>query len=72
MSEMIEAPHADGLDDDRLREECGVFGVFGHPDAPKLGCGKPMVPLTLRPGAFDGMLGAPSGGAVAGSNGDIV
>ena len=19
--------------DDRLREECGVFGVFGHPDA---------------------------------------
>jgi amidophosphoribosyltransferase len=30
---MIEAPHADGLDDDRLREECGVFGVFGHPDA---------------------------------------
>jgi amidophosphoribosyltransferase len=33
MSEMIEAPHAVGLDDDRLREECGVFGVFGHPDA---------------------------------------
>src|SRR4030095_1458373 len=33
MSEMIEAPYADGLDDDRLREECGVFGVFGHPDA---------------------------------------
>ncbi len=21
------------FDDDRLREECGVFGVFGHPDA---------------------------------------
>jgi len=21
------------LDDDRLREECGVFGIFGHPDA---------------------------------------
>src|SRR5881398_4259700 len=20
-------------DDDRLREECGVFGIFGHPDA---------------------------------------
>jgi len=33
MSETIEAPQADGLDDDRLREECGVFGVFGHPDA---------------------------------------
>src|SRR5262245_65644674 len=38
MSETIEAPYADGLfdddfDDDRLREECGVFGVFGHPDA---------------------------------------
>ena len=23
-------------DDDRLREECGVFGVFGHPDAAAL------------------------------------
>ena len=22
-----------GLDGDRLREECGVFGIFGHPDA---------------------------------------
>ena len=21
------------LDTDRLREECGVFGIFGHPDA---------------------------------------
>ncbi len=21
------------VDDDRLREECGVFGIFGHPDA---------------------------------------
>src|SRR5216117_2007046 len=21
------------LDDDRLHEECGVFGIFGHPDA---------------------------------------
>jgi amidophosphoribosyltransferase len=28
-------PHVDlvDLDSDRLREECGVFGVFGHPDA---------------------------------------
>jgi amidophosphoribosyltransferase len=33
MSDPIEAPCAAGLDDDRLREECGVFGVFGHPDA---------------------------------------
>jgi amidophosphoribosyltransferase len=38
MSETIEAPCADGpfddnLNGDRLREECGVFGVFGHPDA---------------------------------------
>ena len=24
---------ADWLEDDRLREECGVFGIFGHPDA---------------------------------------
>ena len=23
----------DRQDDDRLREECGVFGIFGHPDA---------------------------------------
>src|SRR5712675_679419 len=36
MSQMIEAPQATDaldLDGDRLREECGVFGVFGHPDA---------------------------------------
>ncbi|HEV3043474.1 MAG TPA: amidophosphoribosyltransferase [Roseiarcus sp.] len=26
-------PPEPGLDDDRLREECGVFGIFGHPDA---------------------------------------
>jgi len=23
-------------DDDRMHDECGVFGVFGHPEAPKL------------------------------------
>jgi amidophosphoribosyltransferase len=28
--------HAPWLEDDRLREECGVFGVFGHPDASTL------------------------------------
>jgi amidophosphoribosyltransferase len=36
MSDMIDAPTADGLldlDGDRLREECGVFGIFNHPDA---------------------------------------
>lgn len=27
---------ADWLDDDRLHEECGIFGVFGHPDAAAL------------------------------------
>src|SRR5690348_16813666 len=36
MTETI-APHDDAgsfdLDGDRLREECGVFGVRGHPDA---------------------------------------
>ena len=26
-------PAALDLDADRLREECGVFGIFGHPDA---------------------------------------
>ncbi|ABS65086.1 amidophosphoribosyltransferase [Parvibaculum lavamentivorans DS-1] len=26
----------DGMDDDKLREECGVFGVFGHNDAAAL------------------------------------
>jgi amidophosphoribosyltransferase len=29
---MTETPPFD-LDADRLREECGVFGIFGHPDA---------------------------------------
>jgi amidophosphoribosyltransferase len=24
------------FDDDKLHEECGVFGVFGHPDATAL------------------------------------
>src|SRR5580692_1729270 len=24
---------SDAFDADRLREECGVFGIFGHPDA---------------------------------------
>ena len=36
MNDMIEASRAAGcldMDGDRLREECGVFGVFGHPDA---------------------------------------
>src|SRR5262247_1303391 len=35
MSEMTETPSDAGpnLDGDRLREECGVFGVFNHPDA---------------------------------------
>jgi amidophosphoribosyltransferase len=27
---------SDNLDGDRLREECGVFGIFGHPDAAAL------------------------------------
>jgi amidophosphoribosyltransferase len=31
MSEDISGPHE--FDADRLREECGVFGIFGHPDA---------------------------------------
>jgi amidophosphoribosyltransferase len=37
---MMTAAHSDSavetgadLDGDRLREECGVFGIFGHPDA---------------------------------------
>src|SRR5215813_1628718 len=35
MSEMTETPSDAGLDldGDRLREECGVFGIFGHTDA---------------------------------------
>ena len=28
-----DCPRRIDLDDDRLREECGVFGIFGHPDA---------------------------------------
>ena len=43
MRQMIDPPNALGqndagprnldLDGDRLREECGVFGIYGHPDA---------------------------------------
>src|ERR1700731_3511530 len=33
MSDADEELLTDELDDDRLREECGVFGIFGHPDA---------------------------------------
>src|SRR5262245_31489226 len=35
MREMTETRSDAGLDvdGDRLREECGVFGIFGHPDA---------------------------------------
>src|ERR1700755_1543813 len=35
MDEMTETRSDAGLDldDDRLREECGVFGIYGHPDA---------------------------------------
>src|SRR5438874_39165 len=35
MSDCTEASDAGSLDldGDRLREECGVFGIFGHPDA---------------------------------------
>jgi amidophosphoribosyltransferase len=36
MNETMDAPGVDGsgdLDADRLREECGVFGIFNHPDA---------------------------------------
>jgi amidophosphoribosyltransferase len=36
MNDMIEASRSTDcldMDGDRLREECGVFGVFGHPDA---------------------------------------
>ena len=29
-------PGRDSLEDDKLREECGVFGVFDHPDAAAL------------------------------------
>jgi amidophosphoribosyltransferase len=35
MSETMDTSHDDILDleEDRLREECGVFGIFNHPDA---------------------------------------
>ena len=32
---MNELPNLD-FNDDRLREECGIFGVYGHPDAAAL------------------------------------
>ena len=32
--DLVPLPHeAFDPDADRLREECGVFGIFGHPDA---------------------------------------
>jgi len=33
MTQALDATGSLDLDFDRLREECGVFGVFGHPDA---------------------------------------
>ena len=33
MDETMDQAKALDLDSDRLREECGVFGIFGHPDA---------------------------------------
>ncbi|MGE3150216.1 MAG: amidophosphoribosyltransferase, partial [Pseudorhodoplanes sp.] len=33
MPRIMDAPSDPNLDGDRLREECGVFGIFGHPDA---------------------------------------
>ena len=32
------------LDADRLREECGVFGIFGHPDAAAIAGWLPVTP----------------------------
>ncbi len=32
----LKSPQRDGGEDDKPRDECGVFGVFGHPDAPRL------------------------------------
>jgi amidophosphoribosyltransferase len=33
---MTGTPLITDVDDDRLHEECGVFGIFGHPEAAKL------------------------------------
>jgi amidophosphoribosyltransferase len=33
MDETMDQSEVLDLDSDRLREECGVFGIFGHPDA---------------------------------------
>ena len=38
------------LDGDRLREECGVFGIFGHPDAAAHHRARPARPAAPRPG----------------------
>ena len=32
----LDAPDLSWLDEDRLHEECGVFGIFNHPDAAAL------------------------------------
>ncbi len=33
MDQIDHSAHDEGMDGDTLREECGVFGIFGHPDA---------------------------------------
>ncbi|MBT8342571.1 MAG: amidophosphoribosyltransferase [Desulfatitalea sp.] len=32
----LDTPSSDALDDDHPREACGIFGVYGHPEASKL------------------------------------
>ena len=34
---------------DKLHEECGVFGIFGHPDAVKLDISRTLLPPAQRP-----------------------
>ena len=36
MTNHVDAEDLTWLDEDRLHEECGVFGIFGHPDAAAL------------------------------------
>ena len=49
MTEQVptKTPGFSWLEEDRLHEECGVFGIFNHPDAAALTAGPDLGPLLV-------------------------
>ena len=39
MTELVHTRKLSWLEEDRLHEECGVFGIFNHPDAAAMNFG---------------------------------